>query len=150
MNLAASPKPLVSLASPVRHPARTHTHAQTPGDQWCSAVMLPPVATPGMTMLRVFPGSLTTFEFEQLVSQFWTRQLVDAVRNRVLVVERLTAGVHDGGGVQQGDVAFAVVKERGERSFIRAERKVTADRITTSLHRIRSPFNRSVLANTQT
>lgn len=74
--------------------------------------MLPPVATPGMTLPRVFPGSFFTFEFEQLVSQFWTRQLVDAVRNRVLVVERLTAGVHDGGAVQQGDVAFAVVKKK--------------------------------------
>lgn len=91
-------------------------------------------------MLRVFPGSFSTFEFEQLVSQFWTRQLVDAVRNWVLVVERLTAGVHDGGAVQQGDVAFAVMKKRGERLFIRVERKETrckstADRITTSLHR---------------
>lgn len=62
------------------------------------------------------PSLCSTFEFEQLVSQIRPRQLVDSVRHRVLVVERLVAGVHDGGAVQEGHLTNAV-----------AERKHTCD-----------------------
>lgn len=54
----------------------------------------------------------STFEFEQLVSQLGPGQVMDAVRNRVLVVQRLVAGVHDGRAVQQSDVTTAVVERK--------------------------------------
>lgn len=54
----------------------------------------------------------STFEFEQLVLQLRPCQLVDAVGHRVLVAERLVAGVHDGGAVQEGHIANAVVERK--------------------------------------
>ena len=59
---------------------------------------------------------------------------MDALRNWVLVTERLAAGVDDGGAVQQGHITFAVREETKKLSsqslFIRAERKQTSCRST--------------------
>lgn len=73
----------------------------------------------GDFIFSFFLSRFSTFKFEQLVLQLGTSQLVDAVRNRVLVVQRLAAGVDDGGAVQQGHVTFAVggkKKQKNRRS----------------------------------
>lgn len=55
---------------------------------------------------------MSTFEFKQLVSELGSCQLMDAVRRGVLVVQRLVAGVHDGGAIQQSNVTNTVGKEK--------------------------------------
>lgn len=59
----------------------------------------------------------STFEFGQLISQLGSCQLMDVVRHRVLVVQRLVACVGDGGAVQQGDVTGAVKQRKANTHY---------------------------------
>lgn len=74
---------------------------------------------------------------------------MDAVRNRVLVVERLAAGVHDGGAVEQGDVAFAAREEtetRRRRSVgLSRERERAAVRVTAAFLKNHSGVTPTIL-----
>lgn len=52
----------------------------------------------------------STFEFVELLPQLASCQLMDAVRNGVLVVQRLVAGVHDGGAVELSNIPNAAIE----------------------------------------
>lgn len=58
----------------------------------------------------------STFEFVELLPQLGSCQLMDAVRDGVLVVQRLVAGVHDGGAVELGDVPDAATERNAARN----------------------------------
>lgn len=54
-----------------------------------------------------FSFFFSTFEFEQLIVELRSCQMMDAVRYWVLVMQRLIAGVDDGCAVQQSHVPEA-------------------------------------------